>query len=114
MRSQRAIDEDSSDEPVQAWKKINLDPDNFEILRRICARILALSVSACAGIAPITGTTRTIEGDTFDLGVVRIGLHAIDAREADQPCNGTDGSEWRCSVAASNRLCFDRSQEGSM
>ncbi len=66
--------------------------------------LLALSVPIYGDTASIMGTARTIDGDTIDLGVVRIRLHAIDAPEADQPCNSVDGSKWRCGIVASNRL----------
>jgi endonuclease YncB( thermonuclease family) len=68
---------------------------------------LAISVLAQplqADIASVTGIARTVDGDTIDLGVVRIRLHGIDAPEADQPCARADGSQWRCGVAAANRL----------
>ena len=68
---------------------------------------LAISVLALplqADIASVTGIARTVDGDTIDLGVVRIRLHGIDAPESDQPCARADGSQWRCGIAAANRL----------
>ena len=70
---------------------------------------LALTVAVLAHplmaeIASVTGTARTIDGDTIDLGVVRIRLHGIDAPEAGQPCARPNGSQWRCGAAATNRL----------
>lgn len=66
--------------------------------------ILVLSLPLYGDTASIIGTARTIDGDTIDLGAVRIRLHAIDAPEADQPCTRENGSKWRCGVEAGNRL----------
>lgn len=103
---QPSIDEGSSDgQPLQA--SIERDSVTLRPLKSsvgIALSLLAISVPAGADTASITGTARTIDGDTIDLGVIRVRLHAIDAPEADQPCDSADGSEWRCGVAASNRL----------
>lgn len=54
--------------------------------------------------ATISGNARVIDGDTIDVGVVRIRLHGIDAPEAGQPCQRADGDEWQCGTRATNRL----------
>jgi endonuclease YncB( thermonuclease family) len=54
--------------------------------------------------AEITGEARVIDGDTVDIGPVRIRLHGIDAPESDQPCAQTDGGSWKCGTAATSRL----------
>lgn len=45
-----------------------------------------------------------IDGDTLDLGAVRIRLHGIDAPEAGQQCRRASGRSWQCGTAATNRL----------
>lgn len=41
--------------------------------------------------AEITGEARVIDGDTVDIGPVRIRFHGIDAPESDQSCVQADG-----------------------
>lgn len=72
--------------------------------------IVALMVAALAPSAShaepamISGTARVVDGDTMDVGVVRIRLHGIDAPEAGQPCGTADGGTWQCGTASTNRL----------
>lgn len=54
--------------------------------------------------AEITGEARVIDGDTLDIGPVRIRLHGIDAPESDQPCAEADGGSWNCGTASTRRL----------
>lgn len=73
---------------------------------------LALALAACLLTLPafadtparIVGTASVMDGDTIDVGVVRIRLHGIDAPETGQPCGTADGGEWQCGTAASYRL----------
>ena len=52
----------------------------------------------------IVGPTRVVDGDTVDVGGIRIRLEGIDAPEMAQEC-GTAGHErWRCGLAASKAL----------
>ncbi len=46
--------------------------------------------------AEITGKVRVIDGDTLDVGKVRVRLHGIDAPETDQPCTTLGGENWAC------------------
>ena len=52
----------------------------------------------------ITGPARVLDGDTLDLGPVRVRLFGIDAPEGGQTCGLADGSEWDCGKAATDRL----------
>lgn len=60
--------------------------------------------SSHAEPAMISGTARVVDGDTIDVGVVRIRLHGIDAPEAGQTCGTADGGTWQCGTASTNRL----------
>ena len=72
----------------------------------VIAAVLAVSGADIAQADPamITGPARVVDGDTIDVGVVRIRLHGIDAPEAGQTCVRPDGGEWECGTASSNRL----------
>lgn len=54
--------------------------------------------------AEITGEARVIDGDTVDIGPVRIRFHGIDAPESDQSCVQADGGSWNCGTASTRRL----------
>ncbi len=64
-------------------------------------RTLALVLSllpAAPLLAGPSGTLEVIDGDTFDIGEIRVRLFGVDAPEADQSC-GTGagaGSVWAC------------------
>ena len=57
---------------------------------------------AQAGSA-VTGSARVIDGDTLDVGGVRIRLHGIDAPESGQTCR-TGGKRWLCGREATRAL----------
>lgn len=70
------------------------------------------SGSARAGAEPgpagrdvdrLEGVGRVIDGDTLDVGRVRVRLHGIDAFERDQVCDGPRGP-WACGAAATSAL----------
>jgi endonuclease YncB( thermonuclease family) len=66
---------------------------------------LALSVSpVTAEDVHITGHASVVDGDTLDVGPIRIRLNGIDAPEVGQTCGRADGREWDCASAAANRL----------
>jgi endonuclease YncB( thermonuclease family) len=78
---------------------------------------LALSVHACqrAAGAPggeghpdvrreIVGRAWVVDGDTIDVGRVRIRLLGLDAPESDQSCSDAEGKRWFCGHAASRAL----------
>ena len=52
----------------------------------------------------ITGVVSVVDGDTLDLGPIRIRLNGIDAPEPDQVCAADGGGTWRCGEAATARL----------
>jgi len=54
--------------------------------------------------AQVSGTAKVVDGDTFDVGAVRVRLHGIDAPEAGQSCRRANGKSWACGTEATNRL----------
>ncbi|MCC1494094.1 thermonuclease family protein [Cognatishimia sp. F0-27] len=59
--------------------------------------------------ADLRGVVRMIDGDTLDVGPVRVRLHGIDAPEQDQRCGGPDGRRWACGawVTTQTQALFD-------
>lgn len=51
----------------------------------------------------LEGVGRVVDGDTLDVGGVRVRLHGIDAFERSQMCDGPRGP-WACGAAASRAL----------
>jgi endonuclease YncB( thermonuclease family) len=51
----------------------------------------------------LEGVARVIDGDTLDVGAVRVRLHGIDAFERNQMCDGPQGP-WACGAAATRAL----------
>lgn len=51
----------------------------------------------------LEGVARVIDGDTLDVGAVRVRLHGVDAFERDQMCDGPRGP-WACGAAATRAL----------
>ena len=51
----------------------------------------------------LQGVGRVIDGDTLDVGAVRVRLHGIDAFERSQMCDGPQGP-WACGAAATRAL----------
>lgn len=81
----------------------------FPAHRRLLVAIALVAVSCCPAAtqsqpATITGTARIVDGDTLDVGVVRVRLHGIDAPEAGQTCERDDSRRWQCGTEAMNRL----------
>jgi len=56
----------------------------------------------------LEGLGRVIDGDTLDVGEVRVRLHGIDAFERSQMCEGPQGP-WACGAAAT-RVLKDRAE----
>ena len=51
-----------------------------------------------------SGHASIVDGDTLDVGPIRIRLNGIDAPEIGQACGRAGGGEWDCATAAANRL----------
>ena len=51
----------------------------------------------------LEGRGRVIDGDTLDVGSVRVRLHGIDAFEANQMCDRPGGA-WACGAAATRSM----------
>lgn len=58
-----------------------------------------LAMPAAAGQS-FSGLARVIDGDTLDVGDVRVRVFGIDAPEKAQTCPRADGSEWACGLWA--------------
>lgn len=67
---------------------------------RICAVFVLLLPAAGLHGAPSeagpSGLVRVIDGDTIDVGDVRVRLHGIDAPENGQTCTNVNGVVWDC------------------
>lgn len=76
----------------------------MRIIHRAIAATLLVAGFATAATAEvaITGEARIIDGDTLDIGPVRIRVFGIDAPETRQTCDGPDGP-WPCGAAATAR-----------
>ena len=60
-------------------------------------------VRIAGGSGAFTGPARVIDGDTLDVGGVRIRLHGIDAPESKQSCQA-GGKRWSCGREATRAL----------
>ncbi len=82
-------------------------PASYRLLRFLGGTVIVVScilAVAVAHAAEITGKARVIDGDTVDIGPVRIRLHGIDAPESDQTCTRASGGKWNCGAASTRRL----------
>lgn len=53
---------------------------------------------------PLSGPARVLDGDTIEIGGVRVRLEGIDAPEHGQSCGRVGGGSWNCGSAAANAL----------
>jgi len=61
------------------------------------------TVAARADDTRLEGLGRVVDGDTLDVGPVRVRLHGIDAFERNQMCDRPGGT-WACGAAATQSL----------
>jgi len=74
-------------------------------LRRLRAWLLPAALAlAPPAAAEIRGSARVFDGDTLEIGLVRIRLHGIDAPEFGQRCGTAGGGQWPCGREAADRL----------
>jgi endonuclease YncB( thermonuclease family) len=69
--------------------------------------VVALLVGVIAApvfAAEITGVPRIVDGDTVEIGQVKVRLSGIDAPETDQICLDAKGEKWACGIAARDEL----------
>ncbi|HET6389619.1 thermonuclease family protein [Hyphomicrobium sp.] len=68
--------------------------------------IAAVATTAPEGDQPaiISGLGRVVDGDTLDVGGVRVRLEGIDAPETTQTCQTANGGTWACGKAAAAML----------
>lgn len=52
----------------------------------------------------IRGPARVVDGDTIDIGGIRIRLEGIDAPEAGQTCSTAAGAPWECGTEATRTM----------
>ena len=70
------------------------------IARLVATILIASPVFA----AEISGIPRIVDGDTVEIGQVKIRLSGIDAPETDQVCLDAKAENWACGVAARDEL----------
>lgn len=70
----------------------------------IAAMILATPMVTANADSAIVGRASVVDGDTFDLGKVRVRLHGVDAPESRQQCSDGDGDTYRCGREAAFAL----------
>ena len=70
------------------------------IARLVATILIASPVFA----AEIIGIPRIVDGDTVEIGQVKIRLSGIDAPETDQVCLDAKAENWACGVAARDEL----------
>jgi endonuclease YncB( thermonuclease family) len=63
-----------------------------------------LTIIGPATAAELTGTPRIVDGDTVEIGGVKIRLEGIDAPETDQLCLNAKGQRWTCGIDARDQL----------
>lgn len=68
------------------------------------AAALVLLLPSLAAANPIVGRASVIDGDTIDIGKVRIRLSGIDAPEHDQICTDQNDKRYLCGQEAATAL----------
>lgn len=70
---------------------------------RICSVFVLCALALPVSAAP-EGRLHVVDGDTFDVGAVRVRLHAVDAPEAQQMCGGQGAPTWACGAWVSGEV----------
>jgi endonuclease YncB( thermonuclease family) len=72
---------------------------------RLFARLILILLTPYPALAAeITGIPRVVDGDTVEIGQVKIRLSGIDAPETDQLCLDAKSEKWACGIAARDQL----------
>jgi endonuclease YncB( thermonuclease family) len=79
----------------------------------LAAAVAGAALTVSLARAEISGEPEIVDGDTFDIGFVRIRLHGVDAPENGQRCAKAGGGDWDCGAAAAARVS-DLADEGSL
>lgn len=67
--------------------------------------LIILILFPVAGLAQgFGGSVRVIDGDTLDVGGIRVRLHGVDAPELGQGCTDADGATWDCGTWAADQV----------
>jgi endonuclease YncB( thermonuclease family) len=72
-------------------------------IRWIARLVLTFLTAYPAFAAEITGIPRIVDGDTVEIGQVKIRLSGIDAPETDQICLDEKGEKWACGITANGQ-----------
>ncbi len=76
----------------------------FRLLPLIAAALLLAAAPAFAEPSRTSGPLRVIDGDTFDVGGVRVRLFAVDAPEMGQECTDARGVPRDCGAWVRDRV----------
>ena len=71
-------------------------------MKLVLAALLLLTAPALAG--DIVGRADVVDGDTIDIGKVRIRLDGVDAPESWQTCHDAGGKLYRCGARVAEAL----------
>jgi endonuclease YncB( thermonuclease family) len=85
-------------------------PDQMTLLSRLSLPLLILGIVGSPALAKrmdpvlLQGEARAIDGDTLQVGEIRLRLHGIDAPEVRQICEDSAGDTWACGRRAASEL----------
>lgn len=65
---------------------------------------ILLLVPAFVSAQQFGGAARIVDGDTLDVGGVRVRLHGLDAPELGQICIAPDGTAWDCGAWVADKV----------
>jgi endonuclease YncB( thermonuclease family) len=77
-------------------------PKPVPLIPQIASLLALVALPAFAG--EVSGVPRIVDGDTVEIGQVKIRLSGIDAPETDQVCLDAKGEKWACGIAARDEL----------